>query len=426
MNRSSIISAAWPHTCRGVSDNESDRPKMPRFMTTSTSRRAGGDINLGEEEGDYDHYERPRNFVGPYDEEAAYRAGERRGEELVELREAAQAAFQFPNLPTGDSMKAVTSATTVTSAEAMSSASELCLYLMNTCDPHCPKSCTSCKPRWSILPSPEAEKAHVAKMENEHGIVKRIDPRDDNKTVRVDIQNKHMKGILTSVFDGYPDFHASLLPENSAWVFNEPFDMFVGRWDQLREYSFQTPFAAEKAAWVALVAAMTPVVQPTLDSIKRIRDTGLVLWKDLHLIFPPGKLIIVEEPGAVQSVVRVQEGKATFDPRTHQKAHKLQFEFVDWDGETHGLRTKTLDIPLYAGHKKVRVSDLRTMPLDFCPSEEELRTKLVARGRRWTSMKDVDYKQFAGKKVPINTLVPIEVSACHRYELPDSFRTLVC
>lgn len=396
---------------------------MPRIMQTT---RHADDIDIDQEEQElYGQYmlERRRNFVGPYDEESAYREGLRQG--IRHVTDLDHAAVDFPNQPTGDSMKAVTSAATMTSAEAMSSTSELCLYLMDTCDAHCPKSCTSCKPRWSTLPSPEAEKAHIAKMENEHGIVKRIDPKDDNETVRVDVQNKHMKSILTNVFDGYPGFHASLLPENSAWVFNEPFDIFVGRWDQLREYKLQTPFAAEKAAWVALVAAMTPVVQPTLDSIKRIRDTGLVLWKDLHLIFPPGKLILVEEPSAVQSVVRVQEGNPFFDPRIHQQVHRLKFEYVDWDGETHGLRTKTLDIPEYSGHKKVRLSDLKTMPLDFCPSEEELRTKLIARGRRWTSIKGVDYKQFAGKKVPTSSRVPIEVSACHRYELPDSFQTLV-
>lgn len=412
-----------PHTRRDVSDHERNRPEMPRPMRAS---RRADDIGLNEEEEEVlALLERQRNFVGPYDEESQYREELRREEEAAKAS-LAHAWLQLPNQPTGDSMKAVTSATTVTSAEAMSSASELCLYLMDTCDAHCPKSCTSCKPRWSTLPSPEAEKAQIAKMENEHGIVKRIDPKHDNETVRVDVQNKHMKSILSNVFDGYPGFHASLLPENSAWVFNEPFDIFVGRWDQLREYKLQTPFAAEKAAWVALVAAMTPVVQPTLDSIKRIRDTGLVLWKDLHLIFPPGKLILVEEPGAVQSVVRVQEGIPFFDPRIHQQVHRLKLEYVDWDGETHGLRTKTLDIPEYAGHKKVTESDLKTIPLDFCPSEEELRTKLIARGRRWSSMKDVDYKQFAGKKVPISTQVPIEVSACHRHELPDSFHTIVC
>lgn len=348
-------------------------------------------------------------------------------EERAELQRASHARNATlmaarPHGRTSTSAKAVTSATTVTSAEAMTSTNELCLYLMDTCDTHCPQSCTSCEPRWSHLPSPEAEKMYIAQMESQHGIVKRIDPEDGNKTVRVDVQNKHMKGILTNVLDGYPGFHASLLPEYSAWVFEEPFDMFVGRWDQLREYRLRTSFATEKAAWVALVTAMTPVVQPTLDSIKRIRDTGLVFWKDLGLIFPPGKLIIVEEPGAVQSVARVQEGNQ--DLRQH--LHTLKYEYVDWDGELLGLRTRTLVITQYKGHKKVRLSDLKTMPLDFCASEDELRTKLVARGRRWTSMKDLEYKQFAGKKVPIRTQVPIEVSTCHRQDLTSLFHALVC
>lgn len=384
------------------------------------TRRLDDDIDIEEDEEYYDNDGRPRNFVGPYDE---VDNEEREMKlQLAAMRRSARSA-RFNNLAGAQLMasqleaaraamdnKTVTSTTTVTSAEAMSSTNELCLYLMDTCVPHCTKACTSCHPRWSNLPSPEAEKAHIAQMENQHGIVKRIHPKDDNKTVRIDVQNKHMKGILASVLDGYPGFHASLLPEDSAWVFNEPFDMFVSRWDQLREYKLRTAFSTEKAAWVALLAAMTPVVQPTLDAIKRIRDTGLVIWKDLSLVFPPGKLIIVEDPGAVQHVARVQDGNTAIDHITHQQVHRLKFEYVDWDGKTHGFSTRTLDIPEYAGHKKVRVSDLKTMPIEFCPSEEELRTKLIARGRRWSALTGVEYKQFAGKKIPMSTRVSIEVS----------------
>lgn len=388
------------------------------MMTAQPTGHVAADDMLDEEEYDSDGYERD-HYVGralANVSRASQRAATNR-QERAHLRSLAafDAALADPLLGS-TSTKAVTSATAATSAEAMNSTDELCLYLMDTCVPHCPKNCTSCKPRWSHLPSPEAEKAHITQMENEHGIVKRIDPKDDEKTIQVDVQNKHMKEILANVFDGYPGFHASLLPKESAWVFCEPFDMFVGRWDQLREYRLRTPFAAERAAWVSLVAAMTPVVQPILDSIKRIRDTGLVLWKDLPLIFPPGQLIIVEEPGAIQSVVRVHDGGPFFDHRISQKVHRLNFEFIDWDGELQGLRTKTMDIAEYAGHKNVKVSDLRTMPLDFCPSEEELRTKLIARGRRWSSLAGVEYKQFGGKKVPIRTKVPIEVSAYRRYE----------
>lgn len=378
-----------------------------------TDHPAIDDILLDEEELDDDDYE--RGFYTGMPRGAVRRRAEPRLHiDHAEFQQAYNDATAHALPSTG--AKAVTSAATATSAEAMNSTSELCLYLMDTCDAHCTKTCNSCKPRWSHLPSPEAEKALIAQMQDQHGIVKRIDPKDDNKTTQVDVQNKHMKDILASVFDGYPGFHASLLPEDNAWVFGEPFDMFVGRWDQLREYRLRTPFAEEKAAWVSLVAAMTPVVQPILNAIKRIRDTGLVLWKDLPLIFPPGQLIIVEEPGPIQSVVRVLEGAPFYDPRMHQKVHRLNFEFIDWNGEMQGLRAKKMDIPEYAGHKKVKMPDLGTMPLDFCPSEEELRTKLIARGRRWSSLAGVEYKQFGGKKVPTKTLVPIEVSTYHRYE----------
>lgn len=403
---------------------------MPRLMQPN---RHSNDIDItDEDEQDYDNYGRPRNFVGPYDEMSPMTAERRRARAAPrhasrrELERTYQNQLAAAAGLASTSAKAVTSATTTTSAEAMSSTNALCLYLMDTCVPHCTKTCTSCQPRWSNLPSPEAEKAHIAKMENEHGIVKRIDPKDDGKTVQVDVQNKHMKDILTDVFDGYPGFHASLLPENSAWIFEDPFDMFVSRWDELREYGLRPSSAPEKAAWVALIAAMTPVVQPTLDSIKRIRDTGLVRWKDLPLIFHPGKLIVIEEYGAVQSVVRVREGIPTLDPTSGLQVHRLTYEYVEWDGEMHGYYNSSLDIPTFAGHKKIKVSELGAIPLDFCPSEGELRNKLIARGRRWSSLTGAEYKQFGGKKVPISTQVPMEVSDCHAYEWRGPFHTLFC
>lgn len=222
---------------------------------------------------------------------------------------------------------------------------------------------------------------------------------------------------FSDVFDGYPEFHHSLLPKNSVWVFNQPFHMFVGRWVQLSQYEAHSSglMGDFKAAWVALINAMTPIVQSTLDSIEQIKDTGLVLWKDLPLIFPPGKLIIIEELGVVQSVARVLE------TRTTPASLGLDYEYIDWDGETRGFNVKTLSIPCYGGHKKVRLSDLKAMPLEFCPTEEELRATLIARGRRWGSLNGVEYKQFGGKKVPIRTGVPIEVSTCIDLSGPSHF-----
>ncbi|KAK2609525.1 hypothetical protein N8I77_003021 [Diaporthe amygdali] len=316
--------------------------------------------------------------------------------------------------PTSDNAKATTGSKAVSGSkttigsEAMTSTGELRLYLMNNCSPHCTKVCPCCKPRWSDLPTPEAEEARIAAMERAHGIINRISPKDGNKTVQIEVQNKHMKDILTSVFDGFPEFHPSLLGSNSAWVFKEPFSMFVGRWSQLLEFwACATP--AEKKAWGTLVATLSPVVQPALDAIKRIKDTRLVAWDDLSLIFPPGKLMIIEQPGAVQSVVRVKEGKESYDPRG-QKLYRLRYEFIDWDGETYGLRTGSLDIPFYSDYKNVSMPNLRTMPLEFCLFEEDLVARLISRGRKWSSLMGIEYKHFAGKKVPLATRTPIQAS----------------
>ncbi|KAL1858034.1 hypothetical protein Daus18300_010146 [Diaporthe australafricana] len=297
----------------------------------------------------------------------------------------------------------------MTGTEAMNSADELRLYLVDICSPFCPKTCPSCKPRWSDLTA-ETEQARIAALENANGIINRISPKAGDKTVQIDVQSTHMKNVLTSVFDGYPGFYPSLMSKDSAWIFRDPFSIFVGRWSQLLEYGERATVLDTYQAWVTLIDTLTPVVQPTLDAIERIRDTGLISWDDLSLIFPPGKLIIVEQPGAVRSVVRVKEGTNVGDGALGTRAHVLKYEYIDWDGETCGLRTSALNILLYAGHKRVGMTELGTMPLEFCPNLEELATELIARGRRWASLMGIGYKQFGGKKVPLKTQVPIEAS----------------
>jgi hypothetical protein len=427
--RISSISVALAHqTHRSDCSSRTHAAGLARTMRYMASSRATdiifGDDNYDDDYCDDDNYDDDYNVddeeeeVGDrrmtHDEEQAvgcnsdlfgqYTVRSRASQSRPTRYGLASLAYGRPTRnPAGESSskKAMTTADTVSSAAAMRSNETLHLYRIG--------SCHNCKPRWSNLPSLEAESAHIAELANGYGIFTRIDPEQANKTIQVSIQNKHMKGILTDVFAGYPEFHTSLLPEDSGWIFNEPFSMFVGRWGSLLQYSLRTPFAPEKEAWTALVETMTPIVQPTLDAIKRIKDTGLVRWRDLPLIFPPGKLIIVNEVGLVQSIGRVRAGSWSDPPGKYY----LNYEYIDCDGKSQGLSTRKLVIPEYTGHKKVKVSDLTAMPLEFYPSASELRAKLVARGRLWSSLTGVQYKQFGGKKVPITTGVPIEeVSGC--------------
>lgn len=406
------------HISRNNAYHTHFRPTMARTM--QTSRRLSEDEDFSEES----EYDQP--LGAPRKASRFPSRISQRHRQLDEAEEARMLRAIYGTTeeaapacePTGDNAKATTGSEAVSGSktmigsEAMTSTGELRLYLMNNCSPHCTKVCPCCKPRWSDLPTPEAEEARIAAMESTHGIINRISPKDGNKTVQIEVQNKHMKDILTSVFDGFPGFHPSLLGSNSAWIFKEPFSMFVGRWSQLLEF-WACATSAEKKAWGTLVATLSPVVQPALDAIKRIKDTRLVAWDDLPLIFPPGKLMIIEQPGAVQSVVRVKEGKESYDPRG-QKLYRLKYECIDWDGETYGLRTSSLDIPIYSDYKHVSMPNLRTMPLEFCIFEEDLVAKLISRGRKWSSLMGVEYKHFAGKKVPLATRTPIQVSDCGR------------
>lgn len=96
-------------------------------------------------------------------------------------------------------------------------------------------------------------------------------------------------------------------------MFKQPFEMFAHRWERLLKYgsrfvpaTVDTSQALEEFgdisaipssfnAWEALVKTMQPIVQPCLDAVKRIKDTGLVTWDNLSLILPPGEMFLLTD-----------------------------------------------------------------------------------------------------------------------------------
>lgn len=260
------------------------------------------------------------------------------------------------------------------------------------------------QPRWSEHSSLGEEIVHVQQMRDDHGIVIRIDLVIGPDVAQVEIQNTHMKKILASVCDGYPGFHVELLRDQGAWVFKKPFMIFAHRWEKLLSYkpdaSVDAAAAKDEAdALVALLKNMEHAIKPTLEAIMKIHKTGLVEWKSIPSILPPGHLAVLDRNGA-QVAARIQTGTTKQAGRVPQEdTWKLKLQFVDWDGDMFGLHSVDFNIPWYSGYK--HVVDLPTYPLSFVPDRDALAAQLTARGRKWEALSGVYHKHFDGEQIPL-------------------------
>lgn len=78
---------------------------------------------------------------------------------------------------------------------------------------------------------------------------------------------------------------------------------------------------------------------------------------------------------------------------------ELKLEYTESTGRpagspAFGYATIQATIPAFAGSKKI--TNLAAYPLKFHPEAEEIRTKLVERGKKWASLKDCHHMRYDG------------------------------
>ena len=76
------------------------------------------------------------------------------------------------------------------------------------------------------------------------------------------------------------------------------------------------------------------------------------------------------------------------------KFFQLDCHYVDYDGKTYGEASAFLEIEEFRGAR--RIDSLRAFPMAYHEEEENIREKLIARGRKFRSLKGMHYKYYKG------------------------------
>jgi len=277
---------------------------------------------------------------------------------------------------------------------------------------------------------PPAEDAYSL----QHALIARYKFSDDpSKTLDLHsfvVQSPLLKQSLARVLHEYP----GIMTELERLEFNAPFECFVHRWDQLQA-ELRT-LASRKDSAPALIAEsaetalshlqlMCSTLESELGStIREKRDLvshGVMKFHKLWTLFEPGCLVYSKVDGHD----RLYKFKtAKFDTANSVKVYKMDCQYVDFDGTQFGFNKETINITEFKGTKNI--SKFEAYPLTFHPNPEEVKARMMDRGRLFEAYRGYHFVGYNGvalgkvhrgeQKYNVTSRIIIDAHSFSRYQ----------
>ncbi|KAF4965622.1 hypothetical protein FSARC_6609 [Fusarium sarcochroum] len=236
--------------------------------------------------------------------------------------------------------------------------------------------------RKAVDEKPETkQKALIVRMRKNH---------EEGKPLVLDsisVQSSSLKETLGEVFEGYQGITTSL----KKLVFKAPFRPFHYRWKRLTEIlERQKKQGLPDAAYTQILYdVLATELGDVMVEIEDLFSQGVATYAHLWALFEPGTLC--------HSVFDGQERLFVVDRCDYNDSLScliIEAKFTDWDGSRFGYAKQLLPICQFSGTQ--RITDLNVYPSRLHPSEEGVKAKLIARGRKFQTLLGVQYKSYSG------------------------------
>jgi len=136
----------------------------------------------------------------------------------------------------------------------------------------------------------------------------------------------------------------------------------------------------------------------TIEESDNFVEQNLINYNHLWTIMRPGTMIYAPVFGQPRA----------FTLQSYQYVYgqfpglNLQLEYVDFNGENCGTRTMCRLIPEFSGAEKI--CDLSAYPMSWHERRDEMKQRLIERGRRWESLAGMHFRTYKG--------IALEYTAC--------------
>ncbi|KAJ6576099.1 P-loop containing nucleoside triphosphate hydrolase protein [Mycena vulgaris] len=165
--------------------------------------------------------------------------------------------------------------------------------------------------------------------------------------------------------------------------------------------SLEDEESTTKAHLNLLIEFLESEYASTLQKIGTLVDHGEVTFDLLWAVFVPGEILF--------ALCETTDEPRAFRLKSIQQTRRWPTDTVDWDltceyveadddataaAQRFGLATHSITIENFDGTRKI--TDLTAYPLKHHPAAERIRQKIIARGRKWSSLHGAHHKQYNG------------------------------
>jgi hypothetical protein len=211
--------------------------------------------------------------------------------------------------------------------------------------------------------------------------------RGETWTVRLEIQSTILRQAFKEIVQGY----TSISLEQDPIVIAEPFsDLYFNR-DRIQKAIKDATSSELKKELELLEEFQKSYMVKTVTGIEASLTEGQISAGDLWSLFPVGSEIILQnremlDTAMIWCVVVKSCYKQIRDPQEQEKppVWVITAEFTSFDGRQFLKVERSFQIGGYQGTKIIR--SLPAYPLSLHPQKEELRQKLVERGKKYVEL----------------------------------------
>ena len=258
--------------------------------------------------------------------------------------------------------------------------------------------------KWSEFKDPIEEEQRIKALGQAYAVAhrfSRVEPEDGDPswpTHSIEVKSPRLQKIMLEVLAGYPNWN----PDATPFTFFPPFKPIVHRWDKILEAvkkHEQDPSVASELR--LLRSEFAPLLAGRLSALKHAKNTGLVSFHTLWLTFAPGVPVLASE-GQSACARRLVSMVLVSPVKPHTPYWVITVETLDWNGSACGFVSTEHRIDQF--HGEILATKLELCPLDLAPDSHVIRSALLARGRRFESLRGFHVVNCSGKKFVIEVI----------------------
>ncbi|KAF4497993.1 TOB3 (member of AAA-ATPase family) [Fusarium agapanthi] len=232
-----------------------------------------------------------------------------------------------------------------------------------------------------------AKYALIVRREKDHGEI-------DESVLSlhsITVQSPLLKKILGPVFKGYKGINTNL----KKLEFHAPFREFFYRWDEFKQADPRNDShdSSEECSHYELLADIIHAeIKPRIEQASDLLNNGVISFDYVWTLFEPDVEVYTKIEGR-DRLFKLSTGNYSKTP-DGTVAYVLNVRFIDTDGDTFGYTETSLTILPF--ENVLPILELDVIPARLCPDFDQVRERLVQRGRLFESLQGINHKAYSG------------------------------